>query len=86
VVLNVGVDVDDGTGRGDEVDVTEGVGRGVGVVDGVDVEVGSDRGGVGVRVWSVDGQPPGGAGTKSSGLLMCWAAAGDWGDENVSST
>jgi len=71
VVLNVGVDVDDGTGRGDEVDVTEGVGRGVGVVDGVDVEIGSDGGGVGVRVWSVDGQPPGGAGTRSSGLLMC---------------
>jgi len=68
VVLNVGVDVDDGTGRGDEVDVTEGVGRGVGVIDGVDVEVGGN--GVGVRVWSADGQPPGGAGTRSSGLLI----------------
>lgn len=75
MIFGVGVDVNDATGRGDEVDVTEGVGRGVAVVDGVELEVGEDCGvpgrGVGVRVCGVDGQPPSGAGTRSLGLFMC---------------
>lgn len=68
VVSTVGVDVKVAVGRGDELDVAVGVGVGVGVIDGLDVEVGVDAGpGVGVRVCSVDGQPPDGAGIRSLG-------------------
>lgn len=90
VIVAVEVDVKDGVGRGDEVNVgLEVKGVGVGVRDGVDVKLGVELGGiggVGVLVWSVDGQPPGGAGTRSSGSLMCGCAAADCALAKVIST
>ena len=84
VIPGVKVDVKDGVTRGDELDVAVGVSVGVGVIDGLDVEVGVKSGfGVGVRVCSVAGHPPSGAGIKSSSCPRCACTA--LGLVNVSS-